>query len=284
MIYDTFTFYNEFDVLEIRLHELAGVVDRFVLVEATKTHSGKPKPLYYRENRSRFAEFTDCIVHVVVDDLPDSNDAWTLENFQRNAIARGLANCCPDDAVLVSDVDEIPRASAVQEAVDRLRAQDGFVSRVCRQPLISGSGIRPLKHSVRRYHPFVWRFRQTLYYYFLNCLCVEPSYCYGTRMLLHRHFSSANEIRYSGYHTVPRGGWHFSYLGSAESIRQKIEAYAHQENNTPEYTDPQRIRERIAHGQWLFDGGRKLQFVPLDDAYPQYVQAHAADFQELIKK
>lgn len=55
MIIDCFTFFNELDVLEIRLRELDGVVDRFVLVEATLTHQGKPKPLLYAENKERFA-------------------------------------------------------------------------------------------------------------------------------------------------------------------------------------------------------------------------------------
>jgi hypothetical protein len=41
MIYDCFTFFNELELLELRLHELAGVVDKFVLVEATQTHSSR---------------------------------------------------------------------------------------------------------------------------------------------------------------------------------------------------------------------------------------------------
>lgn len=32
MIFDCFTFFNELELLELRLHELAGVVDKFVLV------------------------------------------------------------------------------------------------------------------------------------------------------------------------------------------------------------------------------------------------------------
>lgn len=283
MIYDTFTFYNEFDVLDMRLHELADVVDRFVLVEATKTHSGKVKPLYYKESQSRFAEFADRIVHIVVDDFPSSNDAWVLERFQRNAIARGLDGCRPDDVVLVSDVDEIPRATAVQEAVGCLLLQDGPLGCLLRRPLIAGSNVRLSKHTIRKYHPFVWRFRHALYYYFLNCLSIEPPYCHGSRMVQYRHFSTANEVRYSGYHTVLNGGWHFSYLGSVECIRQKIAAYAHQENNTLEYTDPQRIRERILSGQWLFDGTRKLQFVAVDETYPRYVREHPERFQGLIR-
>jgi len=40
MIYDCFTFYNELEILKIRLHELSGVVDKFVIVESNKTFQG----------------------------------------------------------------------------------------------------------------------------------------------------------------------------------------------------------------------------------------------------
>ena len=95
MLYDTFPFFNELDLLEIRLHELASVVDRVVLVEATRTHSNLPKPLYYAENRARFAPFADKIIHIVVEDTPDTADAWAIERFQRDCILRGLQNCRP---------------------------------------------------------------------------------------------------------------------------------------------------------------------------------------------
>jgi len=48
-IYDCFIFFNELDLLEIRLKTLDKVVDYFVLVEADKTHRGKKKPLYYEK-------------------------------------------------------------------------------------------------------------------------------------------------------------------------------------------------------------------------------------------
>ena len=54
MITDAFMFFNELELLEIRLHELSSVVDRFVLVEARETFSFRPKPLHYYENRARF--------------------------------------------------------------------------------------------------------------------------------------------------------------------------------------------------------------------------------------
>ena len=54
MIYDCFTFFNEFDILEIRLHEMNPWVDRFVLVESAETFSGNPKPLWFEENKQQW--------------------------------------------------------------------------------------------------------------------------------------------------------------------------------------------------------------------------------------
>ncbi len=48
-VYDCFTFYNEFELLELRLRALWDVVDYFVLVEADRTHTNKPKPFYFYE-------------------------------------------------------------------------------------------------------------------------------------------------------------------------------------------------------------------------------------------
>ena len=41
MVYDCFQFFNELDILKIRLHVLSDVVDRFVISEATETFSGR---------------------------------------------------------------------------------------------------------------------------------------------------------------------------------------------------------------------------------------------------
>ena len=70
MVYDCFQFFNELDILKLRLHVLSDVVDRFVISESTVTFSGDPKPLFYEENKEQFQEFQDRIIHVVVDDTP----------------------------------------------------------------------------------------------------------------------------------------------------------------------------------------------------------------------
>ena len=70
MIFDCFTFFNELDLLDARLHELDGAVDVFVLVEARQTFQGAPKPLYFELNQARYAKFLPRIVHIVVDFPP----------------------------------------------------------------------------------------------------------------------------------------------------------------------------------------------------------------------
>ncbi|MHC4316254.1 MAG: hypothetical protein ACYSW3_27740 [Planctomycetota bacterium] len=91
MINDCFMFFDELMLLEIRLKELDPVVDRFVLVEATHTHSGKPKRLYYDEVKDNeiFAPFKDKITHLTYD-KPMEADRFANDRNQRNYIAEGL--------------------------------------------------------------------------------------------------------------------------------------------------------------------------------------------------
>src|SRR5690349_20249777 len=123
MTYDCFTFFNELDLLEIRLNVLNPIVDKFVLVESTRTHQNKPKPLYYQQNAARFSAFKDKIIHVIVDDFPDFGEwkeahSWILERHQRNCISRGLSQCKKGDVIIISDLDEIPDPEKVREFRD----------------------------------------------------------------------------------------------------------------------------------------------------------------------
>jgi beta-1,4-mannosyl-glycoprotein beta-1,4-N-acetylglucosaminyltransferase len=124
MIIDCFTFWKELDILEIRLNELYDTVDKFVLVEASRTQSMLPKPYYFEENKSRFEKFLDKIIHVKVDDELDvSKNPWVFDIHQRMCIKRGLStieNLSDEDFILVSDVDEIPKSSALKEYLPQI--------------------------------------------------------------------------------------------------------------------------------------------------------------------
>lgn len=266
-VYDCFTFFDELDLLEIRLRTLDEAVDHFVIVEATRTFSNRPKPLYFAENRERFDAFSSKIVHVVVDDYPEFETAWTYENHQRNCIERGLRDCRDDDVILISDLDEIPRPDMI-----------------------------------RRYgsEPGIHGFEQSNYRYYLNYFSVRDPVQRGTKMLSYRDFrhalddvrnygscnieklnrgTTANKIRtYMKVTWIPDGGWHFSYLGGIEAIRTKIRAYSHQENNYEEYTNLKSIQERIERA---FRTHRLIGVEP-DDGFPAPIREDRQRYSHLI--
>ena len=205
MIYDCFPFFNELDLLEIRLNSLAPYVDRFVLCEMGTTHSGKPKRLYFEENAERFKDFP--ITHIIAYDdgryKPEpgklSGDAWRLEHYQRECLMQGLINCKPDDMILLSDLDEIPN-------MENFNGEEGA-------------------------------FKQKLYYYYLNCFTNTPMWK-GTQSCLYKNIETLNHLRNfrNKRPTISNdGGWHFSTLGTADEIIYKIESFAHTELDTPEF-------------------------------------------------
>jgi hypothetical protein len=241
MIWDCFLFFNELDVLEIRLNELKDRVHRFVLVEAATTFTNHPKPLHYLENKARFSEFNDRIEHVVVNDTSTWRDAWARERHQRNAISRGLAACSNDDLIMVSDVDEIPRASAIPTG----------------GPVV---------------------FSQTLSYYCLNTATTTP--WKGTRMWpcsLIRSGMSIQQIRESDAAIVPNGGWHFSYLGGVEMIQAKLTSFAHEEFGKAPYTNTEHLESCLRTGTDLYGREQRFARVPMN-TLPRFVVDNADRF------
>ncbi len=239
MLYDCVIFFNELELLELRMRELDSVVDRFVVVEAPVTFSGKPKALVFAENRELFSSWSSRIVHVVVKDMPRTGDAWAREHHQRDAIRRGLSGAAGDDVIMISDVDEIPSAAAIR----RWRPEMG----AC-------------------------RFEQLFCYYWINCVGGTWT---GTRILPKSHvdrFGDIGKIRRLECAVLRGGGWHFSYLGGATAIRCKLAAFSHQDLNRPEFTGERHLARVTSLGLDLFGrAGMRFQFCELDERFPSAV-------------
>lgn len=86
------------------------------------------------------------------------------------------------------------------------------------------------------------------------------------------------------YQVERDGGWHFSYCGGPREIQEKIEAYSHQEYNSPEYTDVRHILQCMAGARDLF-GRDEMTFraVPVDSSFPRYLYENRARFASLIR-
>lgn len=116
-IYDCFTFYNEFELLELRLMALWDVVDYFVIVEANLKHQGEPKDFNLLKRADDFKDFWTKIRYVAADltQIPFKGTGdWSLEKAQRNAIMNGIGDAADDDLIMISDLDEIPAPDIFQ--------------------------------------------------------------------------------------------------------------------------------------------------------------------------
>ena len=81
MIYDCFSYWDEDLLLELRLNILDKIVDHFVIVECNKTWQNNPKE--FRFDIDKFQRFRDKIVYIPISDLPDGEDPYLRENYQR---------------------------------------------------------------------------------------------------------------------------------------------------------------------------------------------------------
>lgn len=211
MIWNVSTFFNELDVLEIKLETLDPLVDRFIIAEATVDQRGAEKPLVFGPNRALFRRWAHKLTYVVVDDMPTRQDDegmlahWERENFQRNALIRGMEGLAEDDLVLISDLDEIPYPAALEEGLANPGMRFPMDMHVYRldwrwteRPVTDGSTA------------VVRRGDDVLRYGVHHCLVGQPDSFWR---------SDANGDRLSS-------GWHLAYQYDGDGIRRKTQAIA----------------------------------------------------------
>ena len=228
-IYDCFMYFDEEEVLDLRLNILKDKIDYFVIVESTFNHKGERRKLLF--DKSKFEKFNSKIIYLVFDKVPDevqkvSNDdsleekdrkyimnAVYRENSQRNYIHEGLKKCEKNDLILISDVDEIPKLNFLD--------------------------LNNLNNEIVI-------FRQDMFYYKFNL--VIPNFKWtGTKGVLKKNLISPQWLRnikdrkypfyrfdthfsdkkYTNIKIISDGGWHFSNLKSPANIEHKLRSYLH---------------------------------------------------------
>jgi beta-1,4-mannosyl-glycoprotein beta-1,4-N-acetylglucosaminyltransferase len=240
-VYDCFMFYNELDLLETRLKELDSVVDVFVIAESIQTHQGGKKELFFEKNKKRFEKYLSKIRHVVIGELK-GNTPFEKENYHRNSLMQGLIGCSENDVVILSDIDEIPRARAIRD-------------------YCPSQGLRYLD--------------MDLFYYKLNykieqrwdLACIFPFSMLNGRVL--QSFRN-KEVEHNG--VIKNAGWHFSYAGNVDFIKNKIQSFYHAEFNNPQYTSDENIQKAIAEKRDLYGRDVKMTSVDIDETFPECVR------------
>lgn len=270
-VYDCFPFFNELDLLEIRLNELYDVVDYFVIVEGEKTHQNNPKPLFYLENKERYSKFQDKIVHVILDESSFNESPAHNEDISYNAIMYGLqqTNASDDDIVIINCADEILKPEVIKDLVS------SYVKPVCIEV-----------------HNFC---------YYLNTQFAEGSLCWwGGPIISVRHLNEFNgqvkrclewgrrheTLQSSTATDIPLPhGWHFTFMGNAKEVRAKVTSYIHKEWSHLTEEDYQSSIENMVD-PFKRGGPNSHKFVgmyPIEEL-PTYVQKNLDKFSHLIKK
>lgn len=239
MIIDGFIFFNEFDILKMRLEELYPVVDRFVIIQADQTFRGEPKQYGLKRSNELLANYSDK-VHLEYATMPRHlSNPWHRETWQRNQIlevARQIAG--PEDILIISDADEIPRRSTVTNLQK-----------------IGGPS----------------RLETPSYYYALNCRTHTDQAIKASRIKDIK--GTAEELRRGQPEetaVIENGGWHFSYLGDPAWIRTKLKSFSHSEMDQPHIL--QGIEEAMANRRDPFGWGQQFTIEQVDDTWPEAVQ------------
>jgi beta-1,4-mannosyl-glycoprotein beta-1,4-N-acetylglucosaminyltransferase len=245
MIYDCFIFNGEFDILDIRINELKDVVDKFVILEGRTTFQGQPKELTYEKRMSDYDYVGDQIIYVTF--TPKGATTWDRESYSRDQAAKALYSARPDDIILMSDADEIPRADVVKT-------------------------LDPQEMTLLNMDEYYYSFNLWHAYYGFTRACYFKDYPGGQAM---------RKTWSEDMPTIENAGWHFSFLMTPEQIAKKIQSFSHDELNRPEYTDTARILERITTLQDPFDRDT-LERRHFDD-HPRYLLDNLDRFGKFIR-
>ena len=228
-IYDCFMYFDEDMLLDLRLNILNSYVKRFIITEATYTHSGTKKKLNF--DLSKFNKFKDKIEYIVVDTPPpdilpiDQNDTkekrgeklilngYARDNYQRNSLNRGLKNIDDEDIIIISDLDEIPN--------------------------LQGVNFKNIKEKINI-------FKQKMFYYKLN-LHIEDFVWSGSKACKKKYFKSPrwlrsiknkkypvwrfdilfSQFKYNDIYYVIDGGWHFTNIRKPIDLKKKLSNFLH---------------------------------------------------------
>ena len=280
-VFDSYIFFNELDLLDLRLNILNDVVDYFVLTESPFTVSGNEKPLFYQENKDRFGKFNDKIIHNITEEIPNDFSQYLVKKpfhtdynttdesgtryidlpirfqravYNRECSAYGLvkAGATDDDVVMTSDADEIINPYVIED-LDWFDPTCNYVA------------------------------LQRAFYFKLNYLYEEN--WKGTRLSTFKHLKTTTVDRlrtdWRKAYLIKNAGWHFSFLGDADNVRLKLASYEHTENNISSNVD--NMEQRIEQGLDPIGRSNRLQAVPIDDSYPEYIINNQEKYSEYIK-
>ena len=224
-IIDTTTYFEEDLMMKLRFNILDPYVDKFIVSEATFSHSGNKKEIKF--DIKKFPKFKEKIVHIVLDKEPEnlikkkilSNADLRLNSInrikeQRNFIFKYLESFSPNDYIIHSDNDEIPDLKNFDLRKNKKKYvifnQKMFYYKFnLSLPDLDWFGSKACKLKYLKSIDFLRSIKNKSY----------PFYRFDT------FFSN---LKHQSVEIVNSGGWHFSNLKNADELERK---YLNDENH-----------------------------------------------------
>jgi beta-1,4-mannosyl-glycoprotein beta-1,4-N-acetylglucosaminyltransferase len=267
-IFDCFSYLDEDLLLELRLNILDEYVDYFVIVEGNKTWQNNSKKLRFDINK--FDKFKKKIIYIPITDMPDGDNPWVRENFQRNCISRGLVNANEDDLIIISDLDEIPNMEQIWKFNSNMR------------------------YAV---------FKQKHFYYKINLQSQKNPFWYGSKICVKKYLKSPQWLRNLKFKKRPfwridkhrlnnileSGGWHFCNLKSAEELLYKYknlcetnDPHVFKEKIEEKYLNLNEIEKNITLGKDIIGREDNYKKIEIDKTFPKYILNNIKQYKNWI--
>jgi beta-1,4-mannosyl-glycoprotein beta-1,4-N-acetylglucosaminyltransferase len=267
-IFDCCIYLDEDLLLDLRFNILNNFIDYFVIVESNRTWQNNKKNFNFNVNK--FKKFSDKIIYIKVEDMPDGENPWLRENFQRNCITRGLLKANNEDLIIISDADEIPNPE-----------------KIINFDLKKKYGV----------------FEQKQFYYKLNLLNKSNPVWRGSKACIKKYLKSPQWLRelkikkrpfwrldkmHLNY-TIDNGGWHFCNLKTPDQLLFKYKNLCEYRDNyvffnaiDKRYLNKKTIEENIINQKDIIGRNDVFKKQVINSSYPKYILDNVSKFQDWI--
>jgi len=233
MLFDCFLYFDEEELLELRVEMLKDVVDGFIISDGNRTFKGDPKPFTCVETikRLKLPEDKIQVLHVELPSQEDVFNPWMREHAQRDALGVGMRMTPSDSVFFLSDVDEIPKPEALLEAVEIAKSRPHDCVRLSMPMFYGRADLRVINPD--------------------GDPMEAPTNWTGGTVILYEHLEkNPSQIRAN-----PNGilvgncdaGWHFSWMGGAERMKRKVTSFSHCYDVIPNAVAPADSPEMLAY-------------------------------------
>lgn len=267
-IFDCVTYLDEDLLLDLRFNILNDYVDYFVIVESNKTWQNNNKKFNFEIDK--FSKFNQKIIYIKVENMPQGENPWLRENFQRNSISRGISNASDEDWIIISDADEIPNPKKIHEF-----------------------NIKK-KYAV---------FEQKQFYYKLNLMNFTFPVWRGSKICVKKYLKSPQWLRelkikkrpiwridkINLNYCIKDGGWHFCNLKTPEALLFKYQNLCEYKDDyiffgsiDEKYLTSEVIKENIKNKKDLIGRNEVFKKINIDKNYPDYLLNNINKYKDWI--